>query len=208
MADRRTLTLGMAAILIASLLAGAGSLAYFSDIKTSTGNTFIAGMFGLELVPNGDTLPFIATNIEPGWDRVEEHGVRNIGTLDGEVCITAENFVEPGDDYPELPEPNPDMEMSAEAFAKILYMRIYVDTDQDTLYEDDEEIYDGPVYGMVTDSFNIKAGETIRCKFLAYLLTDLDDPSTPENEDDNLYQADGVACDIVFHGTTEITIVG
>lgn len=82
--NRGTLTLGVAAILIASMLAGAGSLAYFSDIETSTGNTFIAGTFGIELVPT-QTLPFLVRNIMPGWSGSEIHGVRNIGTVAGEA---------------------------------------------------------------------------------------------------------------------------
>lgn len=203
MADRRTLTLGLATILIASMLAGAGTLAYFSDIETSIGNTFTAGIFGIEI--EGESLPFKAWNIMPGWSDDELHGVRNIGSIAGEVCITAENFVEPTG-YWEEPEPD-DTEMSAEDFAKILFMRIYADIDKDHDYEHEEIIYDGPLYGMETDRFGIDPGEYICCKFVAYLPTDLDDPlTTGVNEDDNLYQADGVECDIVFYADTEITI--
>lgn len=199
MTDRRTLTLGVAAIFIVSLFAGAGSLAYFSDLATSTGNTFIAGTFGIELIP-GETLPFLVRNIVPGWSDVEIHGVKNIGTLAGEVWITAENFVEPTG-YGVEPEPD-DTEMSADDFAKILFMRISIDMGSPLI-----EIYDGPIYGMETTRFAIDPNEVIYLAFEAYLPTDLDNPLTVGvNEDDNLYQADGVSCDIVFHGTTEITI--
>ena len=55
-----TKMLSLIPILIVSLFAGAGTLAYFSDTGTSTGNTFIAGLFGIEI--DGNSLPFKAKN--------------------------------------------------------------------------------------------------------------------------------------------------
>lgn len=55
MADRRKLTLGVAAILVASMLAGAGSFAYFSDVETSSGNTFMAGTLDVKIRDGADT---------------------------------------------------------------------------------------------------------------------------------------------------------
>jgi predicted ribosomally synthesized peptide with SipW-like signal peptide len=72
MADNGTLTLGVTAILIASLLAGSGTFAYFSDKKTSTGNVFQAGTLDLKLMDNnepwgdGVTATWTATNMKPG----------------------------------------------------------------------------------------------------------------------------------------------
>lgn len=198
--NRRTLMLGVATILIASMLAGAGTLAYFSDIEISTGNKFIAGTFGIEI--NGESLPFKAGNIIPGWSHEETHGVTNIGTVAGEVCITAENFADPSTYYSgyyaEPAEPEPSTDVSPEDFAEILYMKIEADLDHDAQYSFETLLYDGPLYGMETARFGIDAGEYIECKFTAYFPTDLADP--------NLYQADGVECDIVFYGTTEISI--
>ena len=201
-----TLMASVMLAVLASAALGAGTFAYFSDTETSTGNTFTSGTFGIKLIP-GNSLPFTAWNIMPGWSETQLHGVQNIGSVDGEVYITAENFAEPTGYWAEPPEPESSIEMSAEAFAKILFMKIYADLDGDHLYEEHEIIYDGPVYGMKTQRFGIDSGEYISCKFEAYLPTDLDDPLTVGvNEDDNLYQADGVVFDIVFYGTTEITI--
>jgi len=195
------------AILLAllSLLVGSGTFAYFSDVEASTGNMITAGTFDLEL--SGQSLPFqVWEYVMPGWSESQTHGVRNIGSIAGEVYITAENFAEPTGNWAEPDEPESSVEVSAEDFAKILFMKIYADIDKDHDFEEDEVIYDGPVYGMETERFGIDPGEYICLKFLAYLSIDLDDPATAENEDDNLYQADGVVFDIVFHGTTEITI--
>ena len=204
MKNTNTMMLSMIAILMASTLAGAGTFAYFSDMETSIGNMFTAGTFDIET--DGQSLPFHDLNIIPGWSYYELHGVRNIGSVAGEVYITAENFAEPTDYWAEPDEPESSVEVSAEDFAKILFMKIYADVDNDQMFEEDEIIYDGPVYGMVTERFGIDPGEYICLKFIAYLPADLDDPATSENEDDNLYQADGVVFDIVFRGTTEITI--
>ena len=144
----------------------------------------------------------------PGWSDIEIHGVQNIGSIPGEIHITAENFVDPGTHYGgyygEPDEPESGTEISPEDFAKILYIKVEANLDSDDTYE--TLLYNGPFYGMETDLFGIDPGEYISCKFTAYLPPDLDDPNTGENEDDNLYQADGVSCDIVFYGTTEITI--
>lgn len=63
--NRKTLTLGMTAILIASMLAGAGTLAYFSDIETSTGNTFTTGTLDVK-IRNG--VGDYADDMGPLWD--------------------------------------------------------------------------------------------------------------------------------------------
>ena len=187
-----------------SLVVGSGTFAYFSDIETSTGNMFTAGTFDIEI--DGQSLPFHAWNVKPGWSEYQLHGVRNVGSVAGEVYITAENFAEPTGYWAEPDEPESSAEVSAEDFAKILFMKIYADVNHDHEFEENEIIYNGPVYGMETERFSIDPSEYICLNFTAYLPPDLDDPTTTENEDDNLYQADDVVFDIVFHGTTEITI--
>jgi len=203
---KKQILFSILAVGIATIFLGAGTISYFSDTETSLGNTLTDGTFDLEI--DGNSLPFKAWNIMPGWKHSETHGVENIGSLSGEVNITAKNFTDPGTYYggyyAEPDEPEPSIEVSPEDFAKILYMKIEADLDGDHTYE--TLIYNGPVYGMESDLFSIDPGEYIECKFTAYLPIDLDDPMTPENEDDNLYQADGVAFDIVFYGTTNITI--
>ena len=202
------LTASITLVVLASAMFGVGTLAYFIDVEESLGNTIIDGTF--DIIINGNSLPFKAWNIMPGWSEFELHGVQNIGSVSGKVYITAENFVDSGTcyggTYAEPQEPEQSTEVSPENFAMILFMRIYADENHDHIYESGEIIYDGPVYGMETALFDLDPTEYTECKFVAYLPTDLDDPTTVANEDDNLYQADGVAFDIVFHGTTKITI--
>ncbi len=195
---RKFLLSGLA-IMLAMGMVGA-VFAYFSDTETSTGNTFTVGTWDLEL--NGNSLPIKAKNGAPGGSEFETHEVHNVGSLSGEVWFTAENFTDPIGTYIEPDEPEPSIEVSPEDFAKVLYMRIEADLDGNGSFE--IELYDGPVYGLESDSFDIAPNEWIECKFTAYLPADLDDLLTPENEDDNLYQADGVRFDIVWNGDTDI----
>ena len=208
----KTALTGILTIALVSVLVGAGTFAFYADTETSTGNTFAAGTFDIEL-NSVNSLPFAARNIAPGWNHIETHGVTNVGSLAGEIYLTAENFGNPGafygGSYAEPPEPEPSIDVAYEDFAKVLYMLVEVDLINDWPgYKNFEtEIYDGPLYGMETAHFPIgPEGDYIECQFTAYLPENLNDPLTVGDEDDNLYQADGVSADITFRGTTEITI--
>lgn len=103
MADRRTLTLGITAILIVSMLAGAGTLAFFSGIETSTGNTFTAGTLDLkvsdtdELVgTDGVTATWTFSNMKPGdIEGPQSVWLRNFGIVEADhVEIKCTNEVD------------------------------------------------------------------------------------------------------------------
>lgn len=207
------------------LATGTGTYAYFSDSETSADNSFIAGTFALDI--SGSSLPLQTANIMPGWnigDSVAksgtDHSVKNIGTVPGEVYIIARNFAEP-DYYLEYPE-NGGIEVGPRDFADVMCIKVFVDIHDeyhlDNVFTDDELVYDGSLRDLHTPSFSIDPDERINCYFEAYMPLDLNDeddiyedtasiPATIDgNEDDNAYQADGVMCEIVFMGTTEITI--
>jgi len=161
----------------------------------------------------------------PGWNgvidanAVTEHSVINEGNLPGEVYITAENFAEPsGTLFGENAEGG-GVEVGPKDFADVMHIKVSADLNGDSDFDDEGEvIYDNSLRDLHTVLFSIDPDERINCKFEAYMPTDLNDndntyedtiggiPATDGNEDDNAYQADGVMCDIVFHGTTEITI--
>lgn len=196
---------------IVSVVAGAGTLAYFSDTETSTGNTFTAGTFDIET--SGNSLPLRVAYIAPGWSGHVTEEVHNVGTISGEVWVTAENFVDPGTNAPpgnaEPPEPESSPgDVTPEGFAKVLYMKIYAS--DDPYYTSNEVVYDDILYNLTggTPHTSISADGWLYYKFVPYLPTDLDDPYTPVDDNDNLYQADGVERNITFHGSTEITLGG
>ena len=127
MADRRILMLGITAILVASLLAGAGSFAYFSDVETSTGNTFTAGTLDLK-VSDWDELTFkdgvsatwTFSNMKPG-DTVGPRSVwlRNFGSVEADhIEITSTNVVnDPSGPESDTEEGTTDMAQAMEIIA-------------------------------------------------------------------------------------------
>lgn len=208
------------------LATGTGTYAYFSDSETSTGNEFMAGTFALD-ISNGNSLPLQTANIMPGWpilsdgsfdsNSVTTHGVTNVGTVPGEVYLIARNFTEPSGFYAEVSEVNGGIEVGPMDFADVMYIKVSANLNGDYYFTSNEVIYDGSLRDLHTKSFSLAPDEYMNLKFEAYMPMDLNDmdntyedttsiPVIDGNEDDNAYQADGVMCEIVFMGTTEITI--
>lgn len=74
-----------------------GTMAYFSDAETSTGNTFTAGT--LDIAVNGDNpweeaSPYVFSNLQPDDNKDINVTLSNVGTVDavvwGKVKVTAE----------------------------------------------------------------------------------------------------------------------
>lgn len=63
---------------IAAIVVG-GTIAYFSDTETSTGNTFTAGNLDLTTVSTG--MPFALTNLKPGDTGSGKVALTNAGTI-------------------------------------------------------------------------------------------------------------------------------
>ena len=68
-------------------LVGVGTMAYFSDAETSTGNTFAAGTVDLALT-GGEPLPFQITGMAPGDTVTGTVTVTNSGTLELRYAMT------------------------------------------------------------------------------------------------------------------------
>jgi len=78
------LAASIALILMASLFASAGSMAYFSDPETSNGNTFTATSLDLN-VDYGDinVVKFTVINMRPGNQPKATFTLTNVGAIDG-----------------------------------------------------------------------------------------------------------------------------
>ncbi len=87
MKNRGTLTLGVTAILIASLFAGSVTFAYFSDTETSTGNTFTAGTLDVKIRNGGysyqDDIEWVwyESDIKPGYEKSRSFDFKNYGSI-------------------------------------------------------------------------------------------------------------------------------
>ena len=70
-------------------LVGVGTMAYFSDTETSTGNTFTAGTLDLTVDGANDPLlvKFTLTDLAPGSSGTITYVLANVGSIDGYVDI-------------------------------------------------------------------------------------------------------------------------
>ena len=230
--DKKILV-SMVIISIVLFIAGGASFNYLSSIDANQEgvNIYVPKTFSIAIKTPGHSLPFVVANATPGHIGYEEHWVKNTGTTDGTITITAENFIEPVT-IPEPPEPlDNNIEIGPKDFADVLNMVVYANTDnspgdsvENQSYENDEIIYNGTFRDMDINPFPISPGELIWLKFEYSLPTDINDeddiyedtndtiPYTnytaadgniSKNESDNAYQADGTEASIVFYGRYE-----
>lgn len=99
---RRRVLGGVATIGAASAAAGAGTMAYFSDTESSTGNTVSAGT--LDLTSGGDNGPYGIIDVDnkaPGWSTTTTLSLQNDGTIDGDLSIEVDSIQESGGENPE-----------------------------------------------------------------------------------------------------------
>lgn len=148
---------------IVAVFAIGGTIAYFSDTETSSGNTFSAGLW-IDLQVGDDdptTWKIDAGNILPGDSGDEEVLIRNIGTDNGYLHITFANLV---NDDVSCVEPEREAEggdcgtdPGAGELAENLDILIYLDENGDNDFDlgTDTLIYQGKVKGILQgDLFN------------------------------------------------------
>ncbi|WP_456450303.1 TasA family protein [Palaeococcus sp. (in: euryarchaeotes)] len=88
--------LGMVLVLVAGVLAGAGTLAIFTDTETSHGNVATAGVLDLKVKGSSwDDDPNIVhmtiDNMKPGETRSFAFKLKNAGTVPGNVTLKIKN---------------------------------------------------------------------------------------------------------------------
>ena len=152
MTDRGTLTLGVTAILIASIFAGSATFAYFSDTETSTGNTFTAGTLDVKIKDGGqeygdDMGPvWYLTDIKPGYSDVLGHSFdfKNYGSIAiDHMEITCSYTVTESTEEPDNHDTSSDPDaMAAEFTIKSLWVYKGLDTPVDLLPQVDKN-YNG-----------------------------------------------------------------
>lgn len=92
MRNTKTVLASILMIGIVAMAVGAGTLAYFSDVETSSGNTFTAGTLDLSLTEN-TPLPFNVTNTYPGDSGSGTVNLTNGGSLSGLLDVKVNNTV-------------------------------------------------------------------------------------------------------------------
>ena len=105
----KKILISLMAIALVIGLVGAGTVAWFSDTETSTGNTFTAGTLDLKVDGANDPLPvkFTLTDLAPGSSGTITYVLANVGSIDGYVDIEGVTVVNAPGATPES-EPTPD----------------------------------------------------------------------------------------------------
>ena len=153
---KRILGLTIAALLVIAMVGG-GTYAYFSDVETSTGNTFTAGTLNLQ-VGSADPLTetITVTDTYGGDSGSYDWLLKNVGSIAGSLDITFSNIVdaENGVNEPEDADPDEDGTVASPGtdgeLAEVLALVIYIDENNNNIYDaaTDTLIYDGFVKGV------------------------------------------------------------
>ena len=204
---------------LVAMLAGAGTLAYFSDTETSTGNTFTAGTLNLkystdggETWQDGTNAYFTFSNVAPGDPvlptKTMTFTLKNDGTIDAEsLKVTwAVTDDEPTDDT----EPEEDAEtnigkdiydISNKTTVVIYYAGTNVTDAVDNAVGDDKApLYLSELNGKTYD-FEDGAGVVFAAGVTKNLVMTL----TLESNTDNEYQGDRSTVNMTFELTQNET---
>lgn len=93
--------LSLLVIGVVAATAGAGTWAAFSDVETSTDNTFTAGTLDLK-VEGADAITSVSIeNVCPGDSEETEVDVQNYGTISGDLTLNITDVVNDGGVYTE-----------------------------------------------------------------------------------------------------------
>ena len=148
----KRILMSLMTVALVSALIGGGIYAYFSDVETSTGNTFTAGT--LDLIVSDDdplTVHFEVTDTYGGVSGSDDWLLKNDGSIAGSLDITFSSIVdaENGVNEPEDADPGEDGTVALPGvdgeLAEVLALLIYIDENNDDTYValDDTLIYDG-----------------------------------------------------------------
>ena len=195
------LAASMVIIMMASLVVGAGSIAYFSDIESSNNNTITAGSLDLK-VDGGDTnvVKITIDNWKPSsGPYLYTYEIHNDGTIDGyldlskvEVIDYENGRVEPEIEAGDTTGGDPGKDNGE--LSSLLKMHIFVDNPPANGWfgSEDETIYEGYVNGVASSydlNLLIPAGETRHITIqIGWWL----------GGNDNLAQTDSVVLNIEF----------
>lgn len=150
--------LSLAVIAAVSAIAVGGTVAYFSDTETSTGNTFTAGSLDLVLAP-GTPLPFTVSNVAPGQSGTGKATLTNAtGSIDGALDVKLTNLVESENSCvePETAAGDPDCSAGAgDLGLDSLQIAVFVDVNKDGVWNDGDIklAYSGQVIPYATQNY-------------------------------------------------------
>jgi len=197
----RKIIISLSVIGIVAAIAIGGTVAFFSDTETSTGNTFTAGTLNLKVGDDDPTTwSYYAGDIKPGDEDKEFVTLQNTGSIDGYLHITFANLV---NDEMGCTEPEGDVDSTCDnpgenkgELAENLDILFYLDENTDDNFNlgIDTLIYQGKAKGILQgDLFNYYLASGNSREFVL--------ERKLGNSVGNIIQTDSTQFDVVFELT-------
>lgn len=184
----------MVVITLMLLAIGWGTSAWFSDMETSTGNTFTAGTLDLKL-DGGDVnvVKFTVSNMRPGNQPKATYALTNAGSLSGYLDLENINVTdyENGRSEPEIEAG--DISDGVGELSSVVNLRLFVDYGNDGWISVGDNVFFNGKVNTLPSSFDLN--EPISAGGTVYIVALFDWWSTPN---DNLAQSDSFVLDIGF----------
>ena len=129
----------LASIVVIALMGvaiGAGTLAYFSDTETSTGNTFTAGTLDLQ-VDGGDVnvVKWTVANFKPTGQATKTFALQNVGSISGYLDIENIVVTEYENDLIDPEADAGDVTPSVGELGSVVKINLFIDQDGDGWYD-------------------------------------------------------------------------
>jgi len=190
----KKILLSLLGLILAISLVGLGAFAFFSDVETSTGNTFTAGTLDLNIDgSNTNVVKFTVGNMRPGNQPKGSYTLANVGTING--FLDLENIVVTSAENGRL---DPEIEAGDTTdgvgeLQNVLGVYLFVDYGKDGWFSvGDKVIYNGLAKDMPT---HFELNEPLAAGADVNIQAIINWWSTPN---DNQAQSDSMTIDITF----------
>ena len=136
---------------VAAIVIG-GTIAYFSDTETSTGNTFTAGTLNLTVNDkDGENVSFSFSNLKPGDQPKVNYKIKNVGSIAGYLDIENVSFESNENDLTEPEQEAGDTSTSTGELDDVLNLRMFLDYNGDGwISPGDVVFFDGKIKDLPT----------------------------------------------------------
>jgi len=204
----KKILISLSVIAVVAAIAVGGTIAYFNDTETSTGNTFTAETLNLKVGDNDPaTWNFQVGDVKPGDKGAQEVLVKNTGGNNGYLHITFANLI---NDDVDCPDPEADVDTTCGAgkvgeLAENLDVIVYLDENSNDNFDlgTDNLIYQGKMKGILQ-------GDLFNYLLLSSVSKDLRIEWNLDSSVGNIIQTDKTGFNIIFELTqkTKDDLVG
>ena len=195
----RRILLSIIIIGVVAGMMGAGTFSYFSDVETSKGNTFSAGVLDLNVDgKNKNVVKFTVSNMRPGNQPKGMWNLSNVGTIDGyldleNITVTSyENGrLDPEKAAGDTTGGNPGKGKGE--LQDVVNLSLFVDRDCNGWISTGDYVFFNDKVANLPSSFDLN--ESIPANGYVHIVAIFDWWSTPN---DNIAQSDSFTLDITF----------